>query len=64
MTRFTKVITANGKVHKLRDGAVCRNCKCDLSLENWSVGQGNICKMNITRHDARVCGHGDNKRLA
>ncbi len=54
MAGFTRVITASGKVHKLRDGAVCRNCKCDLSLENWSVGNGNICKSCINEyHKAR-----------
>ena len=44
MTGFTRVITASGKVYKLRDGAVCRNCKSDLTIENWSVGNGNVCK--------------------
>ena len=54
MAGFTKVITASGKVHKLRDGAVCRNCKCDLTLENWAMGQCNICKTcNNEYHKAR-----------
>jgi hypothetical protein len=44
MAEYIKVISEGGKVYKLRVGAVCRNCKCDLSLENWSVGCGNICK--------------------
>lgn len=55
------MISAGGKVHKLRVGAVCRNCKSDLTIENWAMGCGNICKMSITRHDARVCGHGNKK---
>jgi len=59
MAEYIKVTSASGKVYKLRVGAVCRNCKCDLSLENWAMGQGNICKMSIIRRDAKVCGHGD-----
>jgi len=39
MAKYIKVISEGGKVYKLRVGAVCRNCKCDLSLES-----GNICK--------------------
>ena len=57
MAEYIKVISASGKVHKLRDGAVCRNCKCDLTIENWS----SRVSMSITRHDARVCGHGNKK---
>lgn len=59
MAEYIKVISEGGKVYMLRVGAVCRNCKSDLTIENWSVGQGNICKSCITRRDAKVCGHGD-----
>ena len=50
MAKYIKVTSASGKVYKLRIGAVCRNCKCDLTLENWSVGSGNICKSCINEY--------------
>jgi hypothetical protein len=54
MAEYIKVTSASGKVHKLRIGAVCRNCKSDLTLENWSLGNGNICKSCINEyHKAR-----------
>ena len=54
MAEYIKVISASGKVHKLRVGAVCRNCKSDLTIENWAMGCGNICKScNNEYHKAR-----------
>ena len=50
MTEYIKVTSASGKVHKLRVGAVCRNCKSDLTIENWSIGHGNICKSCINEY--------------
>lgn len=42
--KYYRVVSKFGKEHKLRIGAWCRNCKCDLTPENWSMGSGNICK--------------------
>lgn len=50
MAEYIKVISASGKVYKLRVGAVCRNCKSDLTIENWSMGNGNICKSCINEY--------------
>ena len=55
MAEYIKVISANGKVHILRVGAVCRNCKSDLTLENWSLGNGNICKSCINKYHKARC---------
>lgn len=51
MAEYIKVISEGGKVYMLRVGAVCRNCKCDLSLENWAMGCGNICKSCINEYN-------------
>lgn len=50
MAEYIKAISASGKEYKLRVGAVCMNCKCDLTLENWSLGNGNICKSCINEY--------------
>lgn len=44
MVRYITIISKYGKSHILRIGAICRNCKCDLPVDNWSMGNGNICK--------------------
>jgi len=50
MAKYIKVTSASGKVYKLRIGAVCRNCKSDLTIENWAMGHGNICKSCINEY--------------
>ena len=50
MAEYIKVISEGGKVYKLRVGAICRNYKSDLSLENWAMGHGNICKSCINEY--------------
>lgn len=58
MPKYIEVI-ANGKVYILRIGAVCKNCKSDLTIENWAMGYGNICKSCINEYQKA---RGDNKR--
>jgi len=42
--KYTTVTLNNGSTRKLRNDAVCRTCGCKLTLENWSIGNGNVCK--------------------